>query len=91
MIWPHVVGHITTKGWLQFLTFISSHFVLWVGGSGIDIMPILKSYGKLALYVIVYTGALSGILPVLMLRKYVALGELECVVFGAFRSILTMC
>ena len=30
-------------------------------------------------------------LPVLMLRKYVALGELECVVFGAFRSILTMC
>ena len=38
-----------------------------------------------------YTGALSGILPVLMLRKYVALEELECVVFGAFRSILTMC
>jgi len=27
-------------------------------------------------------GALSGILPVLMLRKSVALGELECVVFG---------
>jgi len=39
--------------------------------------------------VIVYTGALSGILPVFMLRKSVALGELECVVFGAFHSILS--
>jgi len=46
---------------------------------------------RLLIIVIVYTGALSGILPVLMLRKSVALGELECVGFGAFRSILTMC